>query len=558
MGRKKLLNKVEISLSTKLAIINDSLHKKITQRQLALKYRISLGAINRILRFKDAILKFKNTPEIIQKKTYRFRTPKYPQIEEYLWQWIWQCKQRNIFIDGNCLKCKALELAETWNLPDFKASNGWLEKFKSRFNSLACDKFEDASLKEYFSAEFLKESSETLKQYEARDVFCAYESGIFWRGKQPANAATHLKSCADGSFAESRLTLLMCCNALGEKEPLFFVGNGDEKVEDGHIPRQKSSATLFAEFGGGGGGGQHFFFASQPQSWFTPEIFDAWLTAFNARMAARSRHVLLLLEGLLLHPTNVALSHTKILYISSKSTWAHPFATGIARAVKRNYFCSLTQSPHSAAASFPLNLADAISRLIFCWNATSCDVIKKSFDFFFAFCDSVDAKHGALIVEKSMLSTFVFTAAADDADDAPYARNTLCLDAPADDEDRLATHDVSGLLAQQNADILASLSGFLFEDKTSKRSAKSLLRLHAPPNDAADDEADERGGGVPRPLLLHPPLLPFTSIEGRDARHIDDEPRFFGVAPNKLKLLAAFATTFMKRGGDADAAQNVR
>lgn len=43
-------------------------------------------------------------------------------------------RQKNIPITSPILQEKALEVVETMGLDDFKASNGWLEKLKNRYN----------------------------------------------------------------------------------------------------------------------------------------------------------------------------------------------------------------------------------------------------------------------------------------------------------------------------------------------------------------------------------------------------------------------------------------
>jgi hypothetical protein len=43
-----------------------------------------------------------------------------------------QCRDNNIPINGPILKAKALKMSQKLNVPNFKASDGWLDKFKTR------------------------------------------------------------------------------------------------------------------------------------------------------------------------------------------------------------------------------------------------------------------------------------------------------------------------------------------------------------------------------------------------------------------------------------------
>ena len=56
----------------------------------------------------------------------------YNQVDKALFKWFTVQRSQNIPIDGNLLKAKALSFAENFNCPDFKASEGWLEKWKKR------------------------------------------------------------------------------------------------------------------------------------------------------------------------------------------------------------------------------------------------------------------------------------------------------------------------------------------------------------------------------------------------------------------------------------------
>ncbi|UYV61164.1 hypothetical protein LAZ67_1003664 [Cordylochernes scorpioides] len=64
----------------------------------------------------------------------RDRGGEFPEIEEALCRWIRQANAMKLAINGNILKEKAILLALKMGQDNFKASNGWLEKFKARRN----------------------------------------------------------------------------------------------------------------------------------------------------------------------------------------------------------------------------------------------------------------------------------------------------------------------------------------------------------------------------------------------------------------------------------------
>jgi hypothetical protein len=48
-----------------------------------------------------------------------------------MWDWFHQAQDKPIPLSGPILQSKALEFASQLDIVDFKASNGWLEKFKA-------------------------------------------------------------------------------------------------------------------------------------------------------------------------------------------------------------------------------------------------------------------------------------------------------------------------------------------------------------------------------------------------------------------------------------------
>ena len=76
----------------------------------------------------------KNFTKLNNKNIYRKRNRKsqFPKIEEVLVKWIQLARIWKLPVTGPLIKSMAQSIAQKNNIPTFRASNGWLEKFIKR------------------------------------------------------------------------------------------------------------------------------------------------------------------------------------------------------------------------------------------------------------------------------------------------------------------------------------------------------------------------------------------------------------------------------------------
>ncbi|XP_051166595.1 jerky protein homolog-like [Leptopilina boulardi] len=65
----------------------------------------------------------------------KLRKPKFDDLDQAMLTWFHQQRANNIPISGPIAKAKASSFAEELGIEDFKASEGWLDKFKQRHNT---------------------------------------------------------------------------------------------------------------------------------------------------------------------------------------------------------------------------------------------------------------------------------------------------------------------------------------------------------------------------------------------------------------------------------------
>ena len=60
------------------------------------------------------------------------RVSKYSNLNESLHAWFCLAVSKNVYPDGRILKEKALEIAGRLDCDEFKASNGWIDRWKKK------------------------------------------------------------------------------------------------------------------------------------------------------------------------------------------------------------------------------------------------------------------------------------------------------------------------------------------------------------------------------------------------------------------------------------------
>ena len=120
-----------ISLKTKLKIIKD-INNDVSYEVIKNRYGLKSSAnITTIWARRDAYLdNFNNKNLNLSIKT--IKKTKYQDIDKGLLNFIANCNNKGVPVNDICLQVQALKIAKDAKHNDFKASNGYLEKFKKR------------------------------------------------------------------------------------------------------------------------------------------------------------------------------------------------------------------------------------------------------------------------------------------------------------------------------------------------------------------------------------------------------------------------------------------
>lgn len=212
--------------------------------------------------------------------------PAHEDLEKAVHRWFVETRAKRIPLSGDVVRQKALDYACLLGISDFKASVGWLNRFKARHDIIGkvlCG--ESASADNDGAATWMSASlSGILKDYAPADVYNADETGLFYE-MLPARTLDFKGSrCQGGKQSKKRVTVLLCTNLDGsEKRPLLVIGKSAK-------PRCfKGNRTLPVKY------------VANSRAWMTRAIFGEWVKAFDRDMSRQGRKVCLLLDNCSAH-----------------------------------------------------------------------------------------------------------------------------------------------------------------------------------------------------------------------------------------------------------------
>lgn len=98
-------------------------------------------------------------------------------------QWFKSARDRNVPVSGPLLATKAEEFAKKFDIANFKASSGWLEKFKVRQGisfKRVCGEEKSVDTQSSDMLQWNEKLALLLQSYSPDDIYNADETGIFF------------------------------------------------------------------------------------------------------------------------------------------------------------------------------------------------------------------------------------------------------------------------------------------------------------------------------------------------------------------------------------------
>jgi hypothetical protein len=222
---------------------------------------------------------------------------------------------------------KALKFAELLETTDFKASPGWLQKFKQRYSISAFIKHGESQSAPIEQIPEMRENLKAvIKQYQPGDVFNCDETGLYWKMEPTRGLSTG--PIPGTKQSKERITVLLTCNATGTEKliPLFIHKHQNPRPLNGI---SKNSLPV------------DYYWNSK--AWMQISIWNDYLKKLDRKMRIENRNILLLVDNAPTHNLldNLDLTNVTIHYLPPNTT-AHlqPLDAGIIHSFK---VCELLQ-----------------------------------------------------------------------------------------------------------------------------------------------------------------------------------------------------------------------
>jgi len=349
-----------LTLAQRVDVI-ERLNRNESQTSIATAFGVNQSQISRIQKNKDKIIEEWQLNSNPDRK--RKRVGKSEDIEEALVRWFSQARSRQLPVSGPLLMEKADQLAHGLGITDFKATNGWLERWKTR-NAIQFKKQhgekqdEDDFGAERWAIEVLPG---ILKDYSPKDIFNADETGLYWRAIPDGTLSFKGIEAPGSKIAKDRMTLLLACNM-----------DGNEKIDPLVIGKSKNPRcfknvkNLPVEY------------EANKNAWMTADIWRDWLARVDKKMRSKGRKIIMLCDNCAAHSNDVKLTNVKLVFLPPNTTsLIQPMDQGIIANFKKQYRSLVlrrlvndmdTSEARAAEVARKLNVLDSLHMQREAWN----------------------------------------------------------------------------------------------------------------------------------------------------------------------------------------------
>lgn len=212
----------DFTLSSKIILLNKikSQPFNLSHRKLAEITGVPKSTIARLLQQENQLRKEWALQRGRAGKSKRKRDGKDPEVEEALDQWFSIVSGQGLNISGPVMKAKSEEIAKKLGHNDFKATDGWLSRWKARHNIKLKKIHGEKSSADNVSSEQWRNTKmpALLENFCADDIYNVDETGLYYRATPDGSLCYKHTALSGYKKAMDRITVLCCANMSGWKK----------------------------------------------------------------------------------------------------------------------------------------------------------------------------------------------------------------------------------------------------------------------------------------------------------------------------------------------------
>ncbi|OWK11541.1 hypothetical protein Celaphus_00006843, partial [Cervus elaphus hippelaphus] len=237
-------------------------------KSVTAEFGISKSTFYDIKKNKKLILDFvlkQDMPLVGAEKRKRKTEAKYGDVDDAVYMWYQQKCSAGVPVRGVELQAAAEKFAQCFGRTDFKASTGWLFRFRNRHaigNRKVCAEQVLSSASENVES-FRQKLSMLIKEEKLclAQLYSGDETDLFWKSMTENTQASRKAICLPGrKINKERLSALLCANADGtHKLKSIIIGKSK-------LPKSVKEDTCTLPV----------IYKLSKDVWFTRELFSEW------------------------------------------------------------------------------------------------------------------------------------------------------------------------------------------------------------------------------------------------------------------------------------------
>lgn len=320
MAKRKLHT---LDLATKIRLIEEIEKGHQKKKKIAEDFGIPNSTLSSIWAEREK-LRIRHGCANIKGQVKRHKVCEYESVDKAVFKWFESMRGNSLPVSGPILEKQVLEYAGSLGFPNFKASDGWLTRFKSRHSILGkVLSGESASVDKTKVDEWKQQIPEVARGFKPDDIFNVDETGLFFKCLPTCTLAFKGEKCFGGKHSKERVTCLVGSNMTGsEKLKLLIIG----KSKNPRCFNKIKSLPVD--------------YVANQRSWMTADLFTNWLLQLDAKFGRSKRKVLFIIDNCPAHPKQVKdkLKFIKLEYFPPNMTSiVQPMDMGIIQNLKVHY-----------------------------------------------------------------------------------------------------------------------------------------------------------------------------------------------------------------------------